>query len=132
MKNINLDYRFATKQNSEKIKKAYNIVKNKKDNNLLSETELNNILYDVYNNILYEDIKNGLIIDAENIGNMLIFYSIDKKEPKKVKYLSWLLNKYYPTFSHFAIDKFIDSEHYEEADIMKKSLLISKIPIEIE
>jgi hypothetical protein len=128
----NLDLRFATEENMEKIKNAFDKVDIERINGVLSERELDNILHEVYNEIFYEDIRNGLIIDSDRLVNMVTFYAIDKKEPKRVKYLSWLLNKYYPDYIQYAIDSYVEIEYYEEAAVIRDTILVTEMPLEKE
>jgi len=130
--NINLDHRFATESNINRIKSAFEKVEIETNRGVLSNRSIDNILHDVYNDIFYDDIRNGLIIAPERIANMLSFYAIDKKDLKKVKYLSWLLNKYYPTYIQYAIDEYVAIEYYEDAAVMRDALLITDMPSEKE
>jgi len=127
--NTNIDHRFATKENLKKIELAFEQFNIESMNGILTERELDNILHETYNEIFYDDIRNGLIIDAERAINMLAYYG-DKKDIKKVNYLSWLLNKYYSNTLFEAMNKYVDLEYYEEAAIMRDALLVTVMPTE--
>jgi hypothetical protein len=132
MKIKNLDLRFATEDNLKKIKHAFDKVEIEKKKGVLSKRELDNILHETYNEIFYEDIRNGLIIDSERLINMLAYYAVDKKDTKKAKYLSWMLNKYYNEILEMAIYSYVEIEYYEEAAVMRDALLVVDMPTEKE
>ncbi|MFC2111197.1 hypothetical protein ACFLQ5_01960 [Bacteroidota bacterium] len=79
----------------------------------------------------YEDIRNNLILDSEDLYDLLEMFN-DYKDTKKVHYLSYLINNYYPGFFQEKIDKAIAVDDYELAAFIKPLLNSIERPTTIE
>jgi hypothetical protein len=65
---------------------------------------------------LYED---KWIVEVESLYDVLEYF-IDEKDNFKVKYISEIINKYYPNFFTEKMNEFMKEEKYELCEKIKK------------
>lgn len=79
----------------------------------------------MHNEIYYDEIRNGQVISSKDILEFISYY---RNELAKVKYLSFLLNKYYKPAVKTEMNNAIDVEDYELAAILRDTSLVTEMP----
>lgn len=86
--------------------------------------ELQRLTFD----LAWENIYNNREIhDTESLLSLLEM-GLDLKEDKKVKYISWLLNNYYPNFLSEKIELLISEEKYELCAKLTECVKVTEMP----
>jgi hypothetical protein len=109
----------------ERNYKTYLEIKGLLDN--LTEDNFDEFI-DICANINFENYLSGKIVEKEHISDNLKYF-LSTKELRKVEYLSWMLNTYYPNTTEELFESFLSNEQYELCELFKDLKNTQKMPI---
>jgi len=135
-KNGNVNERFITDENTDRINKSSKLSEGFNDD-FDNNTRIGNKMIKVLLDINYDDIRNNLIIEPETLYSFLEIYvnrffadsdeDFEKDFPR-AKYLAWMLNNYYGDFLINKFNEALDEENYELCEMMKNVINITEKP----
>jgi hypothetical protein len=79
----------------------------------------------------YDDVRNGLILPYNELLDFLKFYT-EISYDKRVKYVSWMLNKYYSKNLLKDMNTNVYNENYEFAAVLRDAQTVVNMPSEKE
>ena len=109
----------------ERNYKIYKEIKSLLDN--LTEENFDEFT-DICANINFENYLSGKIAEKEHISDNLKYF-LSTKQLRKVEYLSWMLNRYYPNATEELFESFLSNEKYELCELFKDLKNTQEMPI---